>query len=247
MNPMKTAPVRIVSTASQIKIAGLQPLSTIDWPGKLAAVLFLQGCPYKCPYCHNFEILDPQIPGLVPWEEVLELLRRRQGLLDGIVFSGGEATMQPVLVDAAKQIKELGFKVGLHTAGAYPRRVEQLLEAQALDWVGLDIKALPEDYADVASSPVAGQKAEQTLDLLVAAEAKVAFEVRLTLWRGNLEYAVEVARWCKERGAKTFALQRLSTQNLPPSFQVDPACLTWEDTEARGLLEEIGFEQVIIR
>ena len=101
-------------------IGGLLPFTTIDYPGCLAAVLFCQGCPWRCVYCQNHEILDPRTPGSVPWSQVVELLQRRRGLLDGLVFSGGEATRQPGLLSAAQEVKALGFAVGLHTAGIYP-------------------------------------------------------------------------------------------------------------------------------
>lgn len=112
-----------------IQVAGLVPLSTVDWPGALAAVVFLQGCPWRCVFCHNEGILDPQAPGQVAWDAVTDLLERRAGLLDGVVFSGGEPTMQPALVAAAREVRARGFKVGLHTGGAYPARLRALVGA----------------------------------------------------------------------------------------------------------------------
>ena len=111
----------------ELAIAGVTALSTCDWPGRLVATAFLQGCPWRCTYCHNAAILDPRAPGTVPWRDVLELLARRHGLLDGLVFSGGEPTRQRALVAAAAQVREAGFGVGLHTSGAYPSRLPALL------------------------------------------------------------------------------------------------------------------------
>ena len=116
-------------TPDDLQIAGLVPMSTVDWPGKFVASLFLQGCPWACPYCHNSAIIDPRIPGVVAWSALEDLLARRRGLLDGVVFSGGEATRQIVLGAAMARVRELGFGVGLHTAGPYPRRLEELLGA----------------------------------------------------------------------------------------------------------------------
>ena len=84
-------------TPDDLQIAGLVPMSTVDWPGRFAASLFLQGCPWACPYCHNSAIIDPRIPGVVAWGALEDLLARRRGLLDGVVFSGGEATRQIAL------------------------------------------------------------------------------------------------------------------------------------------------------
>ena len=113
--------------AASLAVAGLVPLSTVDWPGKLAAVVFLQGCPWDCGYCQNPDLRDCTTAGTVTWEDVLALLRRRRGLLDGVVFSGGEATRQRALIPAIREVRELGFAVGLHTAGAYPARLADLL------------------------------------------------------------------------------------------------------------------------
>ncbi len=158
-------------SANSLAIAGLVPLSTVDWPGKLAAVVFLQGCPLACPYCQNEAILDPKVPGAVPWSQVEALLARRAGLLDGVVLTGGEALRQAGVVDAARRVREMGFGVGLHTAGAYPRALAKTLPHT--DWVGIDVKAMPDDYA-AATGFGAGAKAWQSLDAVLEASAERA-------------------------------------------------------------------------
>ena len=124
---------------SQLAVAGLQPFSSVDFPGRLAAVVFLQGCPWRCGYCHN--------PGLQPlgrwegprWPELRDWLARRLGRLDGVVFSGGEPTLDPALPAVLDELRAMGYALGLHTAGLAPRCLGGLLPR--LDWVGLDIKA----------------------------------------------------------------------------------------------------------
>ena len=105
----------------------------------LAAVVFCQGCPWRCGYCHNPGLIPPQGEHEVRWESVLEFLQRRRDLLDGVVFSGGEPTLQSGLDDAIRDVRALGFKIGLHTGGMYPQRLESIL--QRVDWVGMDVKA----------------------------------------------------------------------------------------------------------
>jgi anaerobic ribonucleoside-triphosphate reductase activating protein len=217
-----------------LQIAGLQKLSSVDWPGKLAAVAFLQGCPWTCDYCHNKSILDPLLPGVVEWDEVVSLLGRRKGLLDGLVFSGGEATRQASLPAAAAAVKDMGFQVGLHTGGAYPKRFKALLDAGTLDWVGFDVKALPGDYGQLTGSPVGATRAEESLEMLLA-HPEVDYEVRLTLWKGGLEYARQVAAWCAKRGVKRFALQAIDGKP------------TWEDREAHDALSGFNFEWIAVR
>jgi pyruvate formate lyase activating enzyme len=160
-------------------VAGLVRLSTVDWPGALAAVVFLQGCPWRCVYCHNEEILDPRAPGTIAWSEVVEFLGRRRGLLDGVVFSGGEPLLSAALPSAIAQVRSLGFEIGLHTGGAWPARLAALLDDGVLDWVGLDVKHLPERYAQVTGVASSGAAAWASLDALLA--SGVAHEVRTTV------------------------------------------------------------------
>jgi pyruvate formate lyase activating enzyme len=168
-----SAPAR----AEDLQIAGIARLSSCDWPGMLVTTVFLQGCPLDCGYCHNPGLLDPRVPGTIAWHEVLELLDRRHGLLDGVVFSGGEPTRQPGLADALRQVREHGFGVGLHSSGAYPKRFAEVLPL--CDWIGLDIKAPGRLYGAVTGVQAAAAKAFACLRL--ALDAGVALQVRTTV------------------------------------------------------------------
>ena len=119
-----------------IRVGGVQRLSTVDWPGQLAAVVFCQGCGWRCRYCHNPDLISFGTPGRYGWNEMLVWLERRRRLLDAIVFSGGEPTLQPGILEAVGQARALGFKIGLHTAGPSPGRLSPLLAL--VDWVGFD-------------------------------------------------------------------------------------------------------------
>ncbi|WP_251838304.1 anaerobic ribonucleoside-triphosphate reductase activating protein [Oceanitalea stevensii] len=202
--------------AGDLQVAGMTPLSTVDWPGRLAATVFCQGCPWDCSYCHNPALIAPRTPGTLPWEDVLAFLRRRRRLLDAVVMSGGEATRQGALLPAVREVRGLGFAVGLHTAGPYPRRLAALLGD--VDWVGLDLKALPEDYHDVVRRPGAGHLAWECLDLLVA--SGVDHEVRTTVAPGSpaARHAVEIARRARDAGARAFALQVVRTAGTRAEF-----------------------------
>ena len=158
-------------------VGGLTPLTSLDYPGELAAVVFCQGCPWRCGYCHNPDLLASRGPHPVAWPQVMDFLRRRQGLLDAVVFSGGEPTRQRALGAAMDEVRSLGFRIGLHTAGIYPRRLAALLPR--LDWVGLDIKALPADYPALTGAPASGARAWRSLALLLT--SGIPLEVRTTL------------------------------------------------------------------
>ena len=233
-------------TASDLQIAGLTPMSSVDWPGKFVATVFAQGCPWACPYCHNQAIIDPKIPGVVSWERVEELLGRRRGLLDGVVFSGGEATRQLAVLPAMSRVRELGFEVGLHTAGPYPARLHEILRTGLVDWVGIDIKAMPgPHYEAVAGRPNAGPKAWESLGEVL--DSGVSYEVRLTVYPDGPRDGYEVASCVKDLGATHFALQQARALGTAQGFNAGDA--SW-DLEVQSLaddIEKLGFESFQFR
>lgn len=159
-------------------LGGLTPFTTIDFPGRLAAVVFCQGCPWRCSYCHNPHLLTARTTSQklsLSWEAALAWLETRRGLLDGIVFSGGEPLLQRGLPQAALAVRDLGFAVALHTAGPYPKRLERILPL--VDWVGFDIKAPFDAYPSVTGAT--GGKARKSLAMLL--NSGVNHELRFTL------------------------------------------------------------------
>ena len=166
-----------MSNAAGLRLGGWTPLSTTDYPGRLSAVLFCQGCPWSCVYCHNPHLIPADAPPQREWSAILEFLRRRDGLLDAIVFSGGEPTLQPGLADAMREVRRLRFRIGLHTAGAYPERLAEVLPL--VDWVGFDVKAPFERYDRINGVPGSGAKARESLRLLI--ESGVDHECRTTV------------------------------------------------------------------
>lgn len=227
-------------TASDLQIAGLTPMSSVDWPGKFVATVFAQGCPWACPYCHNQAIIDPKIPGVVSWERVEELLGRRRGLLDGVVFSGGEATRQLAVLPAMSRVRELGFEVGLHTAGPYPARLHEILRTGLVDWVGIDIKAMPgPNYEAVAGRPNAGPKAWESLGEVL--DSEVSYEVRLTVYPDGPRDGYEVASCVKDLGATHFALQQARALGTAQGFNAGDAAWDLEVQSLADDIEKLGF------
>ncbi len=160
-----------------LQIGGFTPLTTIDFPGELAAVVFCQGCPWRCRYCHNGHLIPVRGVKSLSWEEILRFLKRRRGLLDAVVFSGGEPTLQKALRHSLQQVQALGFKTGLHTAGPWPDRLAAVLPH--LDWVGMDIKTTAADYPRITGVPGSGERAWQSVRLLL--EFGIACEFRVTV------------------------------------------------------------------
>ena len=157
-----------------MNIAGLQKMTLLDFPDKIACTLFLNGCNYRCPFCHNAEIPDGKLEPLMSKEEFLSFLAKRKGLLEGVCVSGGEPTLCPELKELLTQIKELGFAVKLDTNGSRPAVLKDLAEAGLVDYVAMDIKNCPDRYAETCGL--------KQVDLAAVAES-AAF-----LMAGNLDF-----------------------------------------------------------
>jgi len=224
------------AAACELNIAGVTAFSTVDWPDMMTATVFLQGCPWNCFYCHNPALIDPHAEGATTWAEVMDLLCDRLGLLDGVVFSGGEPTLQRALVPAMDLVHRLGFKVGLHTAGAYPGLLAQALPH--VDWVGLDIKALPQDYGFVAGRPHSGENAWRSLELVLgnqvlraATDRPLDLEVRTTVHPAAIDDEGLHDLGCRlaDAGVDCWAVQRFrdtgARSPLPRVEAGDPARL----------------------
>ena len=187
---------RAPTAARSLQVGGLTPFTSIDYPGQLAAVVFVQGCPWRCAYCHNPHLQSRTSSAGPRWSEVLDFLRQRVGLLDAVVFSGGEPTLDPALPQAMAEVRALGFKVGLHSAGIYPQRLQAVLPQ--LDWVGLDIKApLGDDagHAGVTGRRNSAAPVRRSLAALVqhARASGLPFECRTTAHPALLDDAALLA------------------------------------------------------
>ena len=191
---------------ARLRVGGLVPFTAVDFPGKLAAVVFCQGCPWRCGYCHNPHLIPPRRATRLDWKDVRAWLKRRRGLLDAVVFSGGEPLAQSSLIDAMRDVGALGFAIGMHTGAAYPRRLARVLHL--VDWVGFDIKAAGNDYAAVTGVKDSGKMAWNGLDAVL--RSGVGFEVRTTV-HALLTPAAALERLAGElaaRGITRWTLQR---------------------------------------
>lgn len=217
-------------------VGGLAPFTTIDFPGHLAAVVFCQGCPWRCGYCHNPHLLPtagPMKRGAKPWPDILDWLETRRGLLDGVVFSGGEPLLQRALPAAAAAVRRLGFAVALHTGGAYPERLRQLLPL--VDWVGFDVKTAFDDYGRVTGVD-SGAAALASLKHLLS--SGVANEIRCTV---DAEYLGEVemgrmARQLHAAGVRRLVLQSCRREGRPVAH---PAQSILDVVSAAGMHVEL--------
>lgn len=190
-----------------IQIGGLVPFTTIDYPGKLAAVLFLVGCPIRCAYCSNPHLI-PLGSGDYDPKKIFDWIQSRKNKLEAIVFSGGEALMQgQATIEYMKDVKDLGFLIGLHTNGFYPQLLRSALSV--IDWVGLDFKAASASkYKALCGNDVVYSNMLDSLDILV--QNKKDCEIRLTCDPNyvSIPDIYDIADTLVAHGARKIAIQK---------------------------------------
>ena len=190
-----------------MRIYGFQKTTLLDYPGHVAATVFVGGCNFRCPFCHNgLLVLEPAAQPRIREEEVLSYLKKRQGILEGICVTGGEPTLQPDLAGFIRRLKGLGYLVKLDTNGSCPQVLEQLLQEGLLDYVAMDIKASPDNYATAAGlKEIDFDRIRQSIRLLM--ESNISYEFRTTVVKGihTLEEFEEIGRLLQ--GCRAYFLQ----------------------------------------
>lgn len=163
-----------------MRLGGLQKLTLVDFPGKIAATIFTQGCNFRCRYCHNAQLVLPQFfQEPLPLEHVLAYLSERQGKLEGVVITGGEPTLQKGLVDFIIQIKDLGFAVKLDTNGSHPEVLSTLFNLKLLDYVAMDIKTSLSKYIQLVGGDCEIQKIKKSISIII--NSGIPYQFRTTL------------------------------------------------------------------
>ena len=166
-----------------MKITGLQKMTLLDFPGRIACTVFLQGCNFRCPFCHNSDLLGPRGDVEIPQEELLAFLKKRKGMLDGVCITGGEPTVQRDLPELLRSIKLLGYPVKLDTNGSNPAMLKALVAEGLVDYVAMDIKSCREKYGQTTGvDGLAMDKIEESMAFLL--EDHVDYEFRTTVVRG---------------------------------------------------------------
>lgn len=228
-----------------MNLAGLQKLSLIDYPGKTCAVVFTQGCMFKCKFCHNAEILDPTAKGSLLESHLFEFLSNRVSRLDGVTISGGEPCIQKELPVFIEKIKKLGFLVKLDTTGYYPRMLQNLLNKNLLDYIAMDVKAPLEKYEHITQTHVYAQKLRESIRIIK--ESGIDYEFRTTLPRKILN-PDDIMNIGKEiNGAKRYVLQHFNNgKTLDPTLKSTPSFTNEEVQVLKKQLKEY-CEEVLVR
>lgn len=177
-------------------IAGLQKMSLLDFPGKVACTVFLQGCNWRCPFCHNSELLEGPADLPIATEDFLRFLRGRKGLLDGVCVSGGEPTLHPGLPALLREIKAMGYAVKLDTNGSRPQMLKQLVQENLVDYVAMDIKNGPSFYANTIGLPDADlAPVEESIQYLVSGTLPHEFRTTVVFPLHTEQSIFEMGRW----------------------------------------------------
>ena len=221
----------------EIQIGGLVSFTTIDYPGKLAGVVFLVGCPLRCAYCSNSHLLDVRDGEYDP-QKVFDWIKSRVGKLEAIVFSGGEALMQgDALLEYMQRVKNLGFNIGLHTNGFYPETLQKA--SQFIDWIGLDFKAVNKDkYKELTGFDLAYQHMLKSLDIWL--QTGKDMEVRMTCDPRYIskQDLLQIAHELHDKKVPKIAIQKY----IP--YKEEKDCPTTADERAQFFTDEKLKEEI---
>lgn len=188
-------------------IGGIQKLTLLDYPDRTSCTIFTVGCNYRCPFCHNAPIIQEQHSVQeIALSEIMEFLKKRKGLLDGVCISGGEPLLQEGLVNFLEEIKALSFSVKVDTNGSNPKKLKQLIDSNLVDYIAMDVKNAPDRYGQtIGINGYAFEPIKESISLLLSSD--IPYEFRTTVVRefhtsGDI---LSIARWIE--GARGYYLQ----------------------------------------
>ncbi len=219
-----------------MKIGDIQRFSLIDYPGRICAIIFTQGCNFRCPYCHNPELVEPSLYGTgVAEREVMAFLERRRGKLDAVSITGGEPLLQRDLITFIEQVRALGYMVKIDTNGSFPQVLKEMLDKGLLDYIAMDVKAPLEKYREVVKASIQPESIAQSIQLIM--NSGIDYEFKTTVVNSLLTGQDLEKIGILIKGAKRYFLQQ-----FVPSKTLDPAFMNekpWADDELSAVKERL--------
>jgi pyruvate formate lyase activating enzyme len=199
-----------------MKIHGLQKMTLLDFPGKVACTVFLGGCDLRCPFCHNAELIDGTLPAIMDEQELLAFLKKRQGLLDGVAITGGEPMLQGEnLISFTKEIKDLGYLVKMDTNGTHPNLLCRIIDMHLIDYVAMDVKNSPERYAETTGmNTINMNRIRDSVALLLQNRVEYEFRTTVVAELHNEESFHKIGEWIQ--GANKYYLQKFINRDTVP-------------------------------
>ena len=189
-----------------MNIHGLQKMTLLDYPGKVACTVFLAGCNYRCPYCHNSELIDPAAEPIMKDDDLLEFLTKRLGRIEGVAITGGEPLFTNETTDLIKKIKSLGYPVKLDTNGCFPDSLRKLIDADLVDYVAMDIKNSPDKYAEtVGLNKINLNPINESINILLSDVCDYEFRTTVVSQFHNEDSFYKIGEWIQ--GASHYYLQ----------------------------------------
>ena len=214
---------------------GFEKCTLIDYPGKIACMVFTIGCNFRCPYCHNPELVDETVEKTYSEKEVLDFLDRRKNMLDAVVITGGEPTMHSDLIHFLQQVKDRGFLIKLDSNGTHPGMLAEIIDKKLVDYIAMDIKSPLSKYSQTVARPVDIVAIKKSINLLL--HSYIEYEFRTTIIKSLLssEDIEEIGR--EIYGAKKYYLQKfIPTKILNPQFRKK---VTYTDIELDQFREKV--------
>ena len=198
-----------------MKIHGLQKMTLLDFPGRVACTVFLGGCDMRCPFCHNAELIDGSAPPVMEEEELLAFLKKRQGLLEGVAITGGEPLLRPDIISLAEKIRDLGYPMKLDTNGTHPDRLREIIDRGLAAYVAMDIKNSPDRYAVTAGVDTLDMgKIRESVSLLMEGRTDYEFRTTVVAELHDADSIRGIGEWI--RGAKRYYLQKFTDRDTVP-------------------------------
>jgi pyruvate formate lyase activating enzyme len=201
-----------------MKIGGLQKVSLIEYPGKICAIIFSQGCNFRCPYCYNPELVNPDLyKECLPEDEVFSFLEKRRGKLDAVTITGGEPTIQNDLVEFIKRVRKMGYLIKIDTNGSHPEVIEKLISRKLIDYIAMDVKGPLKKYRMITRSQIHEDEIKQCIEIIM--QSGIPYEFRTTVPKKLLEESdiLEIGKLIKN--ARLYLLQHfIPTRTLDKEF-----------------------------
>ena len=219
-----------------MKIGGLQKFSLIDYPDKISAIVFTQGCNFLCPYCHNPELVKPELfQEPITEEELFNFLKKRKGQLEAITITGGEPCLQSDLLGFLRKIKEMGYVVKLDTNGSFPQTLNEVIAQNLIDYLAIDVKASLEKYETTVRVPFATEKIVESIKIALSSGINCEFRTTMVKSLLNGDDLRKIGALIK--GARLYVLQKfIPSKVLEPKFLHEESYSDEEFEEFRKMM-----------
>jgi len=200
-----------------MKIGGIQKTSLLDYPDKISAIIWTVGCNFRCPFCYNRDIVEGKTE-IIPEEEVLSFLKKRKGLLEGLVITGGEPLLHKDITDFLEKVKKLGYPIKIDTNGSFPEKLKELIDKKLVDYISMDVKAPKNKYSQLTGKKIDIKKIQKSIKLIQNSDIDYEFKTTFVPTLLTKEDIIKIGEWLK--GSKKYFLQQFKNDTSLISSQL---------------------------